>query len=199
MCGYSDGIKQGIGKLVVRLFRYTLVGDPPDDPVCVMVAAPHTSNWDFIMAMAMAWASEVDPVWLGKKEMFAGPAGWLFKKMGGVPVDRQNPAGLVDTMVQLAKSEGHVAILIPPEGTRSKEKYWKSGFRRIAMGADIPVLLSFMDKPTRTGGYGPTMRMTDDVVADMDEIRAFYADKYGMKPGRFTPPLLREEVDADPS
>jgi len=175
------------------MFRYTLVGEPPRDPVCVMVAAPHTSNWDFILTIAMAWATGVDAVFLGKKEMFAGPAGWLFRKMGGVPVDRENPAGLVDAMVELATSGGHVAILIPPEGTRAKKTYWKSGFRRIAMGADVPVVLSFLDRPTRTGGYGPTIRMTDDVTADMDLLRAFYADKHGMKPGRFTPPLLREE------
>lgn len=176
------------------MFRYTLVGEPPPDPVCVMVAAPHTSNWDFILTMAMLWATDMRPVWLGKKEMFAGPAGWLFRSMGGLPVDRDNPAGLVDAMVDLAQSGAHVAILLPPEGTRTKQTYWKSGFRRIAMGADVPVLLSFLDQPTRTGGYGPTLRMTDDVVADMDQIRAFYADKYGMSPGRFTPPLLREEV-----
>lgn len=160
-----------------------------------MVAAPHTSNWDFIMAMAMAWASGIDPIWLGKKEMFAGPMRWLFKKMGGVPVDRENPAGLVDAMVELAKSGRQTAILIPPEATRAKKTHWKSGFRRIAIGADIPVVLSFMDKPTRSGGFGPTIRMTSDVRADMDVIRAFYADKHGMKPGRFTPPLLREEEE----
>jgi 1-acyl-sn-glycerol-3-phosphate acyltransferase len=114
--------------------------------------------------------------------------------MGGVPVDRKNPAGLVDAMVELARSKGNVAILIPPEGARAKKTYWKSGFRRIALGADVPVLLSFLDKPTRTGGYGPTLRMSDDIGADMDAIRAFYADKHGMRPGRFTPPLLREET-----
>jgi len=182
-----------MGKLVVRLFRYTLVGEPPQDPVCVLVAAPHTSNWDFILMIAMAWATGVDPMWLGKKEMFAGPAGWLFRRMGGVPVDRENPVGLVDAMVGLARSGTHAAILIPPEGKRVKGTHWKSGFRRIAVGADVPVTLSFLDKPTRTGGYGPTLRMTDDVVADMDAIRAFYADKHGMRPGRFAPPHLREE------
>jgi 1-acyl-sn-glycerol-3-phosphate acyltransferase len=161
-----------------------------------MVAAPHTSNWDFILTMAMAWASELEPVWLGKKEMFAGPMSWLYRKMGGVPVDRANPAGLVDAMVELAASGGHSVILIPPEGTRAKKTHWKSGFRRIALGADVPVLLSFLDQPTRTGGFGPTIRMTDDVVADMDRIREFYADKHGMRPGRFTPPLLREEEEA---
>ncbi len=82
---------------------------------------------------------------------------------------------------------------IPPEATRSVGTYWKSGFRRIAKGADVPVVLSFLDQPTRTGGFGPSLTMTDDVVADMDQIRAFYADKHGMRPGRFTPPLLREE------
>lgn len=161
-----------------------------------MIAAPHTSNWDFILTMAMLWATDMKPVWLGKKEMFAGPTGRLFRRMGGLPVDRENPVGLVDAMVDLATSGAHVAILIPPEGTRSKKTYWKSGFRRIALGADVPVALSFLDKPTRTGGFGPTLRMTDDVVADMDQIRAFYVDKHGMKPGRFTPPLLREEETA---
>lgn len=175
--------------------RYELVGDPPVDPVCVMVAAPHTSNWDFIMMIAMAWSTDVRPVWLGKKEMFAGPAGWLFRAMGGVPVDRENPVGLVDDLVLMAKREGKVGILIPPEGTRAKKTHWKSGFRRIALGADVPVVLTFLDKPTRSGGYGPTLHMTSDVVADMDRVRAFYADKQGMKPGRFTEPRLREEDD----
>jgi 1-acyl-sn-glycerol-3-phosphate acyltransferase len=89
-----------------------------------------------------------------------------------------------------------VAILIPPEGTRAKRTHWKSGFRRIAIGADVPVVLSFLDGPTRTGGFGPTLHMSDDVVADMDQIRAFYADKHGMKVGRFTEPLLNEEAAA---
>ena len=176
------------------MFRYTLVGEPPPDPVCVMVAAPHTSNLDFPLTMAMAWASDLSIVWLGKKEMFAGPTGPLLRRMGGRPVDRENPVGLVDEMIALAQSGRHVAILIPPEGTRAKKTYWKSGFRRIAIGADAPVVLSFLDGPTRTGGFGPTLRMSEDVGADMDVIRAFYADKHGMKVGRFTPPLLREEA-----
>ena len=187
-------IKHTIGKLIVRLFRYTMVGEPPDEPVCVMVAAPHTSNLDFPLTMAMAWASHLDIVWLGKKEMFAGPTGPLLRRMGGRAVDRENPVGLVDTMIDLARSGRRVAILIPPEGTRAKRTHWKSGFRRIALGADVPVVLSFLDGPTRTGGFGPTITMTNDVVADMDQIRAFYADKQGMKPGRFTPPLLNEEA-----
>jgi len=164
--------------------------------VCVLIAAPHTSNWDFILMLAMAWSTDVAPVWLGKKQMFKGPAGWLFRKLGGVPVDRENPAGLVDNLVASAKTKQAMAILVPPEGTRAKKTYWKSGFRRIAVGAGIPIVLSYLDGPTKTGGYGPTIWPSDDIVADMDQIREFYADKHGVKVGNFTPPLLREEVSA---
>lgn len=164
--------------------------------MCVMIGAPHTSNWDFFLTMAIAWTSGVDPVWLAKQELFVGPLGWLFRKIGGVAVDRADSAGLVDAMIERASSGTHTAILIAPEGSRSKATYWKSGFRRIALGADLPLVLSFLDGPTRTGGFGPTLRMTDDVTADMDAIRAFYADKRGMRPGRFTTPRLRAEGGA---
>ena len=183
-----------LARAVLALSRYRITGEPPEDPVCVMVAAPHTSNWDFILMIAMAWSSGISPVWLGKKEMFWGPLGPLFRAMGGIAVDRDNPAGLASTMADLARN-GHVsAVVIPPEATRSKAEYWKSGFRRIAADAGIPIVLTYLDGPTRTGGYGPTFHPTADVVADMDQIRAFYADKHGVRPNRFTQPLLREEL-----
>lgn len=173
--------------------RYKIVGQPPSDPVCVLVAAPHTSNWDFPLMLAMAWESGLSPIWLGKKEMFWGPVAPLFRKIGGIPVDRQNPAGLADRIARLAADGRVSAIVIPPEATRSRKTYWKSGFRRIAADAGIPIVLTFLDGPTRSGGFGPAFHPTDDVVADMDQVRAFYADKVGVKRGRFTPPLLREE------
>ena len=186
-------MKSLLARLVLKLARYRIVGDPPTDPVCVLVAAPHTSNWDFILMIAMAWNSGIDPVWMGKKEMFWGPLRPLFRAMGGIPVDRQNPAGLADAVAKLA-ADGHVsAVVIPPEATRSLGTHWKSGFRRIAKDAGIPIVLTFLDGPSRTGGFGPSFHATDDVVADMDIVRAFYADKEGVKPGRFTPPLLKSE------
>jgi 1-acyl-sn-glycerol-3-phosphate acyltransferase len=161
--------------------------------VCVLVAAPHTSNWDFPLMLAMAWHSGLRPVWLGKKEMFWGPLAPLYRRIGGIAVDRENPAGLAETVAAMATAGTVSAIVIPPEATRSKRTYWKSGFRRIAADAGIPIVLTFLDGPTRSGGFGPSFHPTDDVVADMDLIRAFYADKQGVHPGRFTPPLLREE------
>lgn len=183
-----------LARAVLALSRYRITGEPPEDPVCVMVAAPHTSNWDFILMIAMAWSSGISPVWLGKKEMFWGPLGPLFRAMGGIAVDRENAGGLAGTMADLAR-DGHVsAVVIPPEATRSKTEYWKSGFRRIAADAGIPIVLTYLDGPTRTGGYGPSFHPTADVVADMDRIREFYADKHGLRPNRFTRPMLREEL-----
>lgn len=193
---YHRSIKQLLASVVLRLARYDVVGTAPSAPVSVLVAAPHTSNWDFILMLAMAWRSGLSPVWLGKKEMFWGPLRPLYRRLGGVPVDRENPAGLVDSIVSSAKQGARMSIVIPPEGTRAKGTYWKSGFRRIAAGAEIPIVLSYLDGPTRTGGFGPTFFATDDVVADMDIVRAFYADKHGVRPSRFTPPLLREESEA---
>lgn len=182
-----------LARVVLAISRYRIVGEPPSEPVCVLVAAPHTSNWDFFLMLAMAWHSGLSPVWLGKKEMFWGPMAPLFRQLGGIAVDRESPAGLADAIVARAKDGEVTAIVIPPEATRSKREFWKSGFRRIAADAGIPISLTFLDGPTRTGGFGPTFHPTDDVTADMDLIRAFYADKQGVKPGRFTTPLLREE------
>ena len=103
---------------MLRVSRYRIVGEAPSDPVCVLVAAPHTSNWDFPLMLAMAWGSGLQPVWLGKKEMFWGPVAPLFRKLGGIPVDRQNPAGLADRVAQLARNGKVSAVVIPPEATR---------------------------------------------------------------------------------
>jgi 1-acyl-sn-glycerol-3-phosphate acyltransferase len=189
-------MRRVLARAVLTLSRFKILGNPPEDPVCVMVAAPHTSNWDFILMIAMAWHTGVSPAWLGKKEMFWGPLAPLFRAMGGIPVDRQNPAGLADTIAERARSGQVSAIVIPPEATRSLGTYWKSGFRRIAADAGIPIVLTYLDGPTRTGGYGPIFHPTNDVVADMDRIREFYADKDGLRPNRFTRPQLREEEAA---
>ena len=166
----------------------------------MLVAAPHTSNWDFILMLAMAWRSDLSPRWLGKQEMFTGPLRPIFRALGGVPVDRDNPGALVTDLVASAQSSAKLAILIPAEGTRAKGEYWKSGFYRIAREAKIPIVLSYLDGPTRTGGFGTVIHPTGDVAADMELVRAFYADKGGVRPQNKTEPRLRDEdVAANPS
>lgn len=172
---------------------WKVVGEPAPDPVVVMLGAPHTSNWDFPIMLWMTWAKGIEPRFLMKKEAFRGPAGAFLRRLGGIPVDRSAAAGLVDELVAHATGAEHFVIVIAPEGTRTKGRYWKSGFYRIATQANIPICLGFVDGPTKTCGFGPSFVPSGDVRADMDRVREFYRDKHGVKPGRGTEPRLREE------
>lgn len=180
---------------------WEVVGEPPSDPVVVLIGAPHTSNWDFPLFLWMSWVKGLEPRFLMKKEAFRGPAGAVLRRLGAIAVDRGAASGLVDELVALAGSaEHHFQIVIAPEGTRKAGRYWKSGFYRIAEQAGIPICLGFIDAHTRTVGFGPSFRPSGDLAADMDRIRAFYADKQGIHPEKATAPRLREEdAVADPA
>jgi 1-acyl-sn-glycerol-3-phosphate acyltransferase len=119
--------------------------------------------------------------------------GWFLRRFGGIPTDRDNPAGLVRELITQARSGEPFLLIIAAEGTRSTSEYWKSGFYRIARAARLPIALAFVDGPTRTTGFGPTIQATGDVAADMTLVRAFYADKHGIHPELRTEPRLREE------
>lgn len=192
---YGRDVRKVLARIILTVGRYRIVGSPPTSPACVLVAAPHTSNWDFLLMLAMSWSSGLDPVWLGKKELFRWPFGVLSRAVGGIEVDRKNPGALVEQLATRARVGTVSAIVVPAEGTRSRGEYWKSGFRRIAIDAGIPIVLTYLDGPTRTGGFGPEFTPSDDVVADMDIVREFYKDKHGVKPKNATPPLLREEAE----
>lgn len=185
--------KRTTGERALRLRRLTLVGDPPPDPVAILIGAPHTSNWDLFVMLWMCWAKDVDPHFLMKQEVFRGPGAPLFRSIGGIPVDRARPQGLVEDMVARGESGERFQLVIAPEGTRKPKKYWKSGFYRIAEQLDVPICLGYVDGPSRTVGFGPALRPSGDVRADMDVVRAFYADKHGFAPERRTEPRLREE------
>lgn len=178
----------------MTIARYRLVNRPPEDvPVCVLVAAPHTSNWDFFLMLAMAWQSGLRVRWLGKEQMFAGPLAPVFRALGGVAVDRADPGPLVADLAAHASGADRLAIVVPAEGTRTKGEFWKSGFYRIATEADVPIVLAYLDGPSRTGGFGTVIHPGGDVAADMDLVRAFYADKGGVRPANKTEPRLRDE------
>lgn len=182
-----------IGRAWLRVFGWSL--DRPDSvpPKFVFIAAPHTSTWDFPFMIATAWALEIDISWLGKHTLFEPPFGWFFRAMGGIPVDRRSPQNLVQQVVErFAKSE-RLVLGIPPEGTRRKVDYWKSGFYHIASGAGVPIGFSFLDFERRRAGLGAFVTPTGDVRADMDRVRAFYEDIRGKHPDKQGVPRLREE------
>jgi 1-acyl-sn-glycerol-3-phosphate acyltransferase len=184
---------------MLLLSRYRMVGRT-DERVGVFVGAPHTSNWDFLVGLMVMWHNGLPMRVLVKKELFVGPLGWLLRAFGGVPLDRGDAGDVVQRLVDEAKHAGRPFVMVlAVEGTRSRGEYWKSGFYRIARDAGLPMILGFVDHDTRTMGVGPTLWPTGDVRADMEAIRAFYADKGGIKPQNRTPPRLRDEDDDAPA
>jgi len=187
-------VRRSVGRLLVRALRYEIVGEPtPAGIACVLVAAPHTSWLDFPLMLGIAWAEDLSPRWLGKQELFRAPFGAVMRRLGGIAVNREDPGSLVADMVARVGAGDRFALVIAPEGTRGKAEGWKSGFYRIASDAGVPIVLTYLDGPTRTGGFGPTLVPSGHVGADMDVVRAYYADRRGVVPARASIPRLRDE------
>ncbi len=184
-------MRKALARLVLRLTRWRTVGEVPSSGI--LVGAPHTSNWDWVAMLLLMWSGGVPPRVLIKQEIMRTPLGPLLRANGGIALDRQNPGAVVRNLVAEATSGEPFLLIIAAEGTRKKVDYWKSGFYRIAKQAGLPISMGFIDGPTRTMGFGPSLMPTGDVVADMDVVRAFYADKHGIHPERRTEPRLREE------
>lgn len=188
-------VRRNLARFFLWTTRWRTVGSPPPEGG-VLVGAPHTSNWDWPITLLLCWRNDIQPKLLVKKELFVGPLGWLMRATGAISLDRKNPRQTVDDLLTAADSSADpFFIALAAEGTRSRGTYWKSGFRRLAASTGLPICLAFVDAPSRTTGWGPVFHPTDDVVADMDIVRKFYADKRGFKPQNATPPLLREEVE----
>lgn len=195
---YREGM---LRRLLSRLFwtfsRWTLHTEPAPSRPTVLVGAPHTSNWDFVLMLAIAWRLGIDLRWLGKKSLFTGWRGSIMRRLGGIAVDRKDPSRVVDDTVAAVHAGEVFGLVVTPDGTRKGHSHWKSGFYRIAREAGMPVTLGFVDRTTMTAGLGPTIELTGDVAADMDRIRAFYADKAGLRPEHRVEPRLREEGSTD--
>ncbi|HEY8719098.1 1-acyl-sn-glycerol-3-phosphate acyltransferase [Pengzhenrongella sp.] len=187
-------IRRGVARLYWAASRWTYRSEPmPAEGVGILIGAPHTSNWDFILMLAITWRSGVSARFLGKQELFRGVGGPLMRALGGIPVDRRDATRIVRDVVAHVNAGERFFLVVTPEGTRSKATYWKSGFYRIAVEAKLPITLGYVDRTTMTTGLGPTFRLTGDVHADMDRIRAFYADKSGFLPANRSEPRMREE------
>lgn len=169
-------------KTILRLFGWKLVGEMPAEKKVVFIFAPHTSNWDFVIMMMARFCYKMKPAYLGKHTLFKPPFGWFFKVLGGIPVERSSSHNVVDQVVKIINERDEIALALAPEGTRSKKPYWKSGFYHIALKAEVPLVLTFLDKDTKTLGIGEQVNLTGDVEIDMAKIRDFYKDKKGFKP-----------------
>lgn len=187
-------IRRNLARIGLRLAGWRTAGTVPRS--AILVGAPHTSNWDWALTIALAWDSNVQIRLLVKDSFFKGPLAPLMRATGAVALDRANPGGTVRQLLADAKTDEAFLLGLAAEGTRGRGDYWKSGFYRIARLTGLPITLAYLDGPSRTVGWGPTFTLSGDVGADMDRVRAFYADKTGIRPEGFTPPRLREEGPA---
>ena len=171
----------------LRLNGWTVQGSlPPEAGQSVLIAAPHTSNWDLPWTLMGAFALNLNIVWMGKASIFSPPFGPLMRWLGGIAVRREQANNLVAASVAaLTAADGPVQLVVPPEGTRSATRRWKTGFYHIAQGAKLPIQLAFMDYPSRRMGLGPVFQPTGDIEQDMATIKAFYAPMRGRNPGQF--------------
>lgn len=172
-----------LGRSVLRLGGWRVTGTLPDIPKLVLIAAPHSSNWDGIWGMAAKMALGFDVRVLGKDALFWWPLSIVLRQLGVIPLDRSRPQGVVDQAVELIRSSPKMWFALAPEGTRKPVEKWKSGFLKIAHGAGVPVLMAYFHYPQRTIGIGPLFHTTGDLEADMAAVRAWYRPWQGKNRG----------------
>ena len=159
---------------------------PPQAAKSVFIAAPHTSNWDLPYTLMVAFALRLNPYWMGKHTIFKAPFGPIMRWLGGIAVNRDQANNLVAASAQaIREADGPVQLIVPPEGTRSKTRCWKTGFYYIAQTAGVPIVMAYMDYAAKRSGLGPLFQPTGDVEADMAAIKAFYAPFKGKNADQF--------------
>jgi 1-acyl-sn-glycerol-3-phosphate acyltransferase len=180
---HGNAFQRGFGRTVLRLGGWRMVGEWPDVPKMVVIVAPHSSGWDAVWGMAAKVALGAHIDFMGKKELFRGPLGWVLRALGGFPVDRHAPAGIVDQVASQMERADRMWLALAPEGTRKSVDRWKSGFWKIAKRTGAPVFCVWFHYPDKVIGLGPMVELTDDMDADLVRIRAVFAGRVGKNRG----------------
>ncbi len=162
-------------RICLKITGWQLQGQPPATPKYVMIGAPHTSNWDFPLALAIAFIYRIDMHWMGKDTLFKGWRGPIMRWLGGIPIDRRANNNVVVETIAAFNANDHLVVSITPESTRAKVDKWKTGFYYIALGANIPIALAFLDYQSRVGGFLSIFSPTGDAERDIAAMRACYA------------------------
>jgi 1-acyl-sn-glycerol-3-phosphate acyltransferase len=167
-------LRRMIGRAILRLTGWRIEGTLPDLPRFIIIAAPHSSAWDFVHGIAVVFALRLDVHYIGKAELFRGPLGVLMRWLGGIPVDRTRNQGMVDAVAERVRGEDKFVIALAPEGTRKPVERWKSGFYHIAVKAGVPIVPGVFDNGRKTVRSHPPFEPTGDADGDIAALRALY-------------------------
>ncbi|MBI1835565.1 MAG: lysophospholipid acyltransferase family protein [Burkholderiales bacterium] len=178
-------VMRWISIVILRLIGWRLDGRAADLQKGVLIGAPHTSNWDFPIALMICFALRLDVYWMGKHTLFPPVLGTIMRWLGGIAVDRSQAGNLVQGTIDAFKNNEKLLVIVPPEGTRGKVTRWKTGFYYIAVGAGVPLGLGYLDFKEKIGGVGKLFYPSGNIEEDMHEIRAFYAEFKGKHPQQF--------------
>ncbi len=179
-----SGIFHILARIIMWLLGWRVDGKLPDLPKYVLIGAPHTSNWDFVLFLGLIFHLRANVHFMGKAELFRFPIGWFFRYCGGVPVDRKKSTGLVDQMVKVYNESDKFILTIAPEGTRHHVTEWKRGFYHIAKGAGVPIVMAVVDGKHKEVRIGQVFQPTDDIEADMKAIQGYFTGVVGINSKR---------------
>jgi 1-acyl-sn-glycerol-3-phosphate acyltransferase len=178
----GNAMTRAIGHGALRLLGWRVEGEVPNLPKFVVAVAPHTSNWDFVVGIAAMFALDLRIAFLGKHTLFRWPFGALMRWMGGIPVDRASPHGVVSQSIDAFTRVHRRILAIAPEGTRRPVAQFRSGFLQIARGAKVPVVLVSLDYAAKCVRFGSTFEPGEDIEADRRRTEAFFATVRGRRP-----------------
>jgi len=167
---------------LLRLFGWTPVLAPLPGPKGLILVYPHTSNWDFVLGVLYRVGFGLKAHWMGKDSMFRWPVAGLFRRLGGIPINRREHTGFIAAMVEEFRKRERLWVAVAPEGTRSHTDHLKSGFYHLALAANVPVGLGCIDYGRRRISIDTYVRFTGDVATDLDALRRYYADRRGRVP-----------------
>ena len=183
---------------ILKRLGWTIQAELPDIKKFVIIAAPHTSNWDFPLGILTAKALRLKVTWLGKHSIFRWPFGWFFRAIGGTPVKRDRGQNYIRQMTELFDRSENLILALAPEGTRSPRDHWKTGFHYIARAVNVPIVMGHLDFGQKRVGLGMVLVPSEDIEADFAKIREYYKDKRGKNPDNESLIRIRKRDETNP-
>ncbi|MGQ0649782.1 MAG: lysophospholipid acyltransferase family protein [Gemmatimonadaceae bacterium] len=180
-----SALRRSIGIQGLRLIQWRVEGNLPDVPKLVIIVAPHTSNWDFVVAFLAYLALQLDATWFGKHTLFRWPMGVLFRYFGGIPIERSRSANVVDVYIEEFARRNRMVLAIAPEGTRKRTTEWKTGFYHIALGARTDIVPVALDYPSRRIRIFDAVKPTGDLEPDLEVLRSWYRPVMARYPEKY--------------